>query len=165
MAPVIRIDDEVWTWLKKHARPLEDTPNSVLRRIAGIDAPVRPPAAAPVVKLNAKARAHFVEPPRSNDATIAHHPAPRRKKRVTGEWLNRAFHIGAQHALYHKYGTVFERLTEFPGILCDAQGYVRYDNEKQFRADAALSIGDKVNVPGGLSSHPRYARFPATAAE
>lgn len=37
MAPVVRIDDDVWEWLKSHARPLEDTPNSVLRRVAGLD--------------------------------------------------------------------------------------------------------------------------------
>ena len=37
MGPTIRVDDEVWDWLKEHARPLEDTPNSVLRRIAGLD--------------------------------------------------------------------------------------------------------------------------------
>lgn len=33
----IRIDDEVWAWIKQHAEPLEDTPNSVLRRIAGLE--------------------------------------------------------------------------------------------------------------------------------
>ena len=37
--PTIRVDDEVWSWLKQHAQPFEDTPNSVLRRIAGLDAP------------------------------------------------------------------------------------------------------------------------------
>jgi negative regulator of replication initiation len=36
--PTIRVDEGVWAWLKEHARPLEDTPNSVLRRIAGLDA-------------------------------------------------------------------------------------------------------------------------------
>jgi hypothetical protein len=35
--PVLRIDDEVWAWLKSHATPFEDTPNSVLRRLAGLD--------------------------------------------------------------------------------------------------------------------------------
>ena len=29
----IRIDDEVWEFIKSHAEPLEDTPNSVLRRV------------------------------------------------------------------------------------------------------------------------------------
>jgi hypothetical protein len=35
--PTIRIDDEVYAWLQSQARPFEDTPNSVLRRIADLD--------------------------------------------------------------------------------------------------------------------------------
>ena len=165
MAPVIRIDDEVWAWLKTRARPLEDTPNSVLRRLAGIDPPLKPPAAEPIAKLHAPARAHYVilDDDAGDAPSASDHLKPRGKKRVTGEWLNRAFKIGARHALYSKHGTVYERLTQFPGILCDAGGYVHYDDEAQFTGDARLSIGEKVNVPGGLASHPRYERFPATA--
>jgi hypothetical protein len=37
MSPTVRIDDEVYAWLQNQARPFEDTPNSVLRRIAGLD--------------------------------------------------------------------------------------------------------------------------------
>lgn len=37
MAPAIRIDDEVYVWLQEQAKPFEDTPNSVLRRIAGLE--------------------------------------------------------------------------------------------------------------------------------
>ena|ERR1700677_2979046 len=33
----IRIDDEVWACLQKKAKAFEDTPNSVLRRVFGID--------------------------------------------------------------------------------------------------------------------------------
>jgi restriction system protein len=33
----IRIDDDVWVALQKKARPFEDTPNSVLRRVLSID--------------------------------------------------------------------------------------------------------------------------------
>jgi len=36
MAPTIRIDDEVYGWLQSQARPFEDTPNSVMRRISGL---------------------------------------------------------------------------------------------------------------------------------
>jgi len=36
--PVIRIDEEVWQWLQGQAEPLVDNPNSVLRRVAGLDA-------------------------------------------------------------------------------------------------------------------------------
>lgn len=35
--PTIEIDDKVWDELKKRAVPLEDTPNSVLRRILGLN--------------------------------------------------------------------------------------------------------------------------------
>lgn len=35
--PTIRIDDEVWKELKKRAVPLEDTPNSVLRRLLKLE--------------------------------------------------------------------------------------------------------------------------------
>jgi hypothetical protein len=37
MPPTIRIDAEVYAWLQLNARPFEDTPNSVLRRVAGLD--------------------------------------------------------------------------------------------------------------------------------
>jgi|PlaIllAssembly_1097288.scaffolds.fasta_scaffold65252_5 hypothetical protein len=40
MAPTIRIDEAVYAWLQQQARPFEDTPNSVLRRIAKLDEPV-----------------------------------------------------------------------------------------------------------------------------
>lgn len=33
---VIRIDAEVWAELQRRARPLEDTPNSMLRRVLGL---------------------------------------------------------------------------------------------------------------------------------
>jgi len=37
MAPTIRIDDEVYAWLQKQANAFEDTPNTVLRRVAGLN--------------------------------------------------------------------------------------------------------------------------------
>ena len=37
---VIRIDDEVWKLLQKRAVPLQDTPNTVLRRILRLDVAV-----------------------------------------------------------------------------------------------------------------------------
>lgn len=43
MAPTIRIDDAVYAWLQEQARPFEDTPNSVLRRIAKLDEAVSAP--------------------------------------------------------------------------------------------------------------------------
>ena len=39
MSRTIRIDEDVYAWLQSQARPFDDTPNSVLRRVAGIDQP------------------------------------------------------------------------------------------------------------------------------
>lgn len=39
----IRIDEEVYGWLQNQGRAFEDTPNSVLRRIAGLDKPGEEP--------------------------------------------------------------------------------------------------------------------------
>ncbi len=78
---------------------------------------------------------------------------------MTGRLLNRRHHLGLLHALFHKDGTFYERLTRFPGGLCDLQGHVRYDSENQFFNDRRIQIGQKVNVPGGIASHPWYKRF------
>lgn len=40
MGRVIRIDDDVFIELQKKAMPLVDTPNDVLRRVLGLDAPI-----------------------------------------------------------------------------------------------------------------------------
>jgi Restriction Enzyme Adenine Methylase Associated len=37
----IEVDDEVFALLQQHARPFLDTPNSTVRRLIGLDAPVR----------------------------------------------------------------------------------------------------------------------------
>jgi len=37
--PTIRIDEEVYAWLQTQARPFEDTPNTVLRRVACLGIP------------------------------------------------------------------------------------------------------------------------------
>lgn len=48
MAPTIRIDDEVYAWLQGQARPFDDTPNSVLRRLAQLEAPDKTKKASPI---------------------------------------------------------------------------------------------------------------------
>ena len=144
VAPTIRIDDDVWSWLKANARPLEDTPNSVLRRVAGLPNtegeslghPSRIGASRPVPRDAATQRRHG--------------------ERITGNLLNHRHQLGAKHALYHKDGTFYERLAEYPGVLCDPGGYVRYESAHEFQRDPRLKIGRKVNVPGTLASHPRY---------
>ena len=43
MSPSIDLDDEVFEYLKSKAEPFVDTPNTVLRRLLGIDSSVKPP--------------------------------------------------------------------------------------------------------------------------
>jgi len=152
MAPTIRIDEEVWQWLKAKARPLEDTPNTVLRRLAGF----------PVAGADAdESWRHGQHNGRRRDSPRQESSGrqARAVKRVSGRLLNRIHSLGARHALYHKDGTFYECLAEFPGVLCDSTGFVRYDSKDQFQADHRLHIGQKVNVPAGLASHPRHRRF------
>lgn len=138
MAPVIRIDDEVWQWLQSHAQPLADTPNSVLRRVAGLDS-------ADEVD---EASSH-------NDA-----PAVRAtgNMRLTGAALNREWRVGAHHALFHKDGTWYQNLTKFPGALFDPDGYVVFTTEDAYRNCPFLSIGAETNVRPHISAVPGYVR-------
>jgi len=47
VSPTVELDDEVYGFLKCEAEPFVDTPNSVLRRLLGIDSTAsRPPAAS-----------------------------------------------------------------------------------------------------------------------
>ncbi len=52
MSPVIRVDDEVWKDLQKHAEPLVDSPNDVLRRLFRLNGkPSAPGVVAPLKAL------------------------------------------------------------------------------------------------------------------
>ncbi len=42
MSPSIRIDEEVFQVLQRHAQPLVDSPNSVLRRLLGLEGKAKP---------------------------------------------------------------------------------------------------------------------------
>ena len=160
MSPTIRIDGEVWGWLKSHAQPFEDTPNSVLRRIAGLGES----ASSQQLPMPNSDLAHPAAkvPESSTKLTTSPTDAARHavSKRVTGEQLNRRYRLGVRHALYHKDGTFYECLTRFPGALCDSNGYVRFESEPEFARDPRLNIGEKVNIHSSLSSHPRYRLFP-----
>jgi hypothetical protein len=137
MSPTIRIDDEVYAWLQQKAAPFEDTPNTVLRRIAGLggDASV------------------------SNDSPTRRAEGVSGMKTNSGRALNEQWNIGAEHALYHKDGKWYERLEKFPGALCDPNGYVLFATEREFLECPALNIGIKVNVVGGIRSLPSYRRM------
>lgn len=153
--PTIRIDDQVWAWLKQHAQPLEDTPNSVLRRIAKLreesqmsDAP-------------AAERVYRTGTPLVRTAAGPYHQrrSPRRVySGLTGRQLNAEWKVDAKHALFHKDGTYYNHLLYFPGALFDLNGYVLFRTEEQYRNNRHLQHGKQLHVPGGISSMPIYVR-------
>src|SRR6266545_3868057 len=142
MAPVIRVDAEVWSWLKTHARPLEDTPNSVLRRLAGLDSNARhPEKSGPAV--------------RTGKRIIR---MPRRDRTNYGRDLNEKWNVGGSHALYHKDGTYYNHLRYFPGALFDRTGYLVFKTEDAYIRSPYLQRRKQLHVPAGIASVPGYVR-------
>lgn len=77
----------------------------------------------------------------------------------SGKALNEKWKIGVAHALYHKEGTWFNVLERFPGALCDPNGYVLFATKEEYKNSPHLKIGQRTNVPGGISSLPSYVRM------
>src|SRR5258708_5910754 len=104
MAPTIRIDDEVYAWLQGKARPFEDTPNSVLRRLAEL-AP-EPPKMSP----------HPNEKDKERKSTHLHGQG-QNAKALASQW-----NVQAQDVRYHRDGHFYENVSRFPAALFDPNG-------------------------------------------
>jgi hypothetical protein len=77
----------------------------------------------------------------------------------SGRLLNEKWGIGAMHALYHKHGTWFNVLERFPGALCDPNGYVLFATKEEYENSPELKIGQRTNVPSGISKLKKYVRM------
>ena len=141
--PTIRIDDEVYAWLKSLATPFEDNPNSVLRRVAGVH------------RDGAKSPDRKAEPVESNGETGSNGA----NDRLSGKILSRKWNVKVLHALYHREGTFYENLRRFPGALFDPNGYIVFNREDEYLRSPYLEIGRKLNVPNGIASIPAYRRI------
>lgn len=80
-------------------------------------------------------------------------------QRTTGAYLNRAWGIGATHALYREDGRWYHQLARFPGAFCDANGYVLFRSRAEYEACPELARGVEVNVRGGISAIRGYVRI------
>ena len=147
--PTIRVDDDVYGWLESLARPFRDSPNSVLRRVAGFDGGFAERGTA-VAENNSDHKGS--DPTDKGESATAKRPI--NAKRLIKEWG-----VQVDHALYHRDGTFFENLNRFPGALCDPHGCVVFRTEKEYRDSQYLDIGRKLNVRGGISKMPGYRRF------
>jgi len=142
--PTIRVDDDVYAWLQKQARPFEDTPNSVLRRVAGLGSTAKPELVQ--ATKGAKAMA----------STAANATA---SERLSGRKLNELWGVGAKHALYHREGCWYNNLERFPGALFDPNGYVLFETEQAYKSSRHLRIAQETNVTNGISSMAGYKRM------
>jgi 5-methylcytosine-specific restriction protein A len=158
MSPTIRVDEEVYTWLQKQARPFEDTPNSALRRVAGLDSPTKDS------KIMATADAEQINQEVAQKTTLPTNQVQSMKsilvssREYSGRQLNTRWKVGARHALYFREGTWYNNLERFPGALFDPNGYIIFKTEEEYRQCPYLSIGLKTNVRNGISAIPGYVR-------
>lgn len=144
MPPTIRIDEEVYGWLQGQAVPFNDTPNSVLRRIAGLEAAARQ-AASKASKKGARSQAR------------SRPHAGRRTPLATGEGLIKRWGIPVRQARFHRDGHYYEHLTRFPAALCDPKGYIVFETEEDYRECQRLRLGQQINVEmPGIPSIPGY---------
>jgi hypothetical protein len=78
-----------------------------------------------------------------------------------GKQLNQKWKVGARHALYNTEGRFFMMLERFPGALFDPNGYLLFPTKEDFESFCqrrGVSAGKRLNVDGGIASHPAYIR-------
>lgn len=160
MSPIIRIDDEVYAWLQKHAQPFEDTPNSILRKLAGLDTSKN--------QIMMERKNEIVEKENIESTTkeiSMEYSRPQKSSNfsfpsgMSGIRLNRDWKVGARHALYHRDGQWYNNLTDFPGALFDPNGFILFKTERDYLKCAYLKIGKETNVPKGIWSIPGYVKI------
>ncbi len=160
MSPVIRIDDEVYAWLQSKARAFEDTPNSTLRKLAGLDSLKSQVSIKSEDGISDKGHVES-----STKQTFVKYESPQKNmhellpRRMSGDKLNREWKVGARQALYHKDGHWFNNLNLFPGALFDPNGYILFKTDQEYLKCKYLKIGKETNVPKGIWSIPGYVKM------
>jgi hypothetical protein len=77
----------------------------------------------------------------------------------TGRELADRWGVDVKHALFHRGGTFYMHLREFPGALFDPNGYVVFKTEEEFLSSPYLRLYEtRLNVSSGISSIPGYVR-------
>ena len=134
--PNIRIDQEVYEWLQEQARAFEDTPNSVMRKIAGLTAE-----------------------PVEVDTQSANASGGRRDRSASARQLVRQEGLDVRNAYYHWEGTWFQRVKEFPAALFDRFGYVMLNSRTEYLNHPKIGGSEKTNIPDGINSFPNYKKM------
>ena len=87
MSPNIELDDEVYGFLKSEAEPFVDTPNTVLRRLLGIDGGTRQPVVVPKTAVPVTAASSRPTADRRTRKKAAKSTAPKRTRAASGTLL------------------------------------------------------------------------------
>ncbi|HWV99846.1 MAG TPA: hypothetical protein VNZ64_09165 [Candidatus Acidoferrum sp.] len=83
---------------------------------------------------------------------------------LIGRHLNKKHKLGAQHALYRRDGKWFHHLKQFPGVLCDENGFILFQTEEDYKKHPGLQHAQDLHAPDGIASFPGYVRFPDKAS-
>jgi 5-methylcytosine-specific restriction protein A len=76
-----------------------------------------------------------------------------------GKSLNKFYGLDAAHALYRENGVWYHALKEFPGILFDAGGYIRFGSKQEYQACKGIKKGpdpNHIHVAGGIQTLTAY---------
>lgn len=155
--PVIRVDGEVWKALQKRAIPLVDTPNSILRRVLGLELTM--PEETPIdhsIPVDNRAKGN-----KTLDITLNSIHTPRTYALIPVPKSVRRFFPG-----YKKYftletdkGTVETRVTSAPegtpGGDPDAGSYIQGNLRDWYNQHPNLKAGDRLRFEA-LEAGKRY---------
>lgn len=164
MAPTIRVDEEVYKWLQSQAVPFDDSPNSVLRRIAGLDAPTATTSQGIAAAITERAGAP-TEIAAGIINTRASHPTGVYPPGTRGDVIVEEQKIPVAQGRYAFDGRFYEFPTTFPAALCGPWGYVVVRSGEEmaqsdyFKVSLTKDGAMKVNVAGGISSVPGYSVY------
>jgi 5-methylcytosine-specific restriction protein A len=78
---------------------------------------------------------------------------------MIGRRINQALNLGAQHSLFRSKGDFYQRLTDFPGILIDLEGYIEFESQEEIEANPNVQRTERIHIPGGISSLASYIYF------
>lgn len=87
--------------------------------------------------------------------------------RITGKMICRKYGLTAAHSLYREDGTWYHVLRDFPGILFDKNGFVRFIDYEEFSQCEDIKVypeKDQLAVPKGINSIAGYTTFASLSA-